>query len=185
MVLAAGDLGGAYSGFALDPAKSGPRTRDELIKEDCNPQRQASELDETHWMAGYESEFAPASGSSESSDDTFFIASSANLFQDASGGALALQEMMSDALQKAHTECQGVNIGEVTKAEGPTFGDESWASEASFTVTTGNQTLSGVLTTVVFRQGQVIVSVGIARFGNTGVSDELVRLAKVLAERAK
>ena len=93
--------------------------------------------------------------------------------------------MMADALQKAHTECQGVNIGEVRKAEGPTIGDESWATEAGFTVTTGNQILSGVLTTIVFRQGQVNVSVGIARFGNTGVADELVRLAKVLAERAR
>ena len=73
MVLAAGDLGAAYGGFVLDPAKSGPRTRDDVIKDDCNPQRQASELDETHWMAGYASEFAPASGSSESSDNTFLM----------------------------------------------------------------------------------------------------------------
>ncbi len=185
MVLAAGDLGAAYGGFALGPAKSGPQTRDDRINSDCNPQREASELDDTHWVAGYDSEFGPASASSASSDSTFLIASRADLFQDASGGALALQDMMADTLQKAHTECQGVSFGEVAKLEGPTIGDESWASEASFTVASGNATLSGVLTTVAFRQGQVTASVGIATLGNTGASDELVRLARVLAERAK
>ena len=137
-------------------------------------------------MAGYDSEFGPASASSASSVGTFLIASSANLFQDASGSALALQQMMADTLQEAHTECQGVSFGEVAKLQGPTVGDESWASEASFTVASWERNPLGgphhrrVPTGSGNRECRDCDLLAIR-----ALLMKLVRLAKVLAERAK
>jgi hypothetical protein len=181
MVLTSGDMGAAYTGFAVDSAQSGPQTRDDRINDACDPQKQASELDATRWVAGYDTELGPTSGASP--DGTFLIVSSVDLFEDANGSAEAFQQMIADSLGEANTECQGVNIGNVKEFAPPIIGDESWGSDASFTVPSDDQNLSGVLTTVIFRQGQVIVSVWVMRLGDAGAPDEAVRLAKALVER--
>ena len=145
MVLTSADLGAAYSSFVVDSTKSGPQARNDVINNACDPQKRASELDATQWVATYDKEYGPASGASSSSDGTtLLIASSVDLFQDASGAALAFQDMIADTLQEANTECQGASIGRAETFEVPTIGDESWGGELHASVPNGAETVSVV-----------------------------------------
>ena len=182
MALTSADLGPAHSSFVVDSDKSGPQTRNDIINDACDPQKRASELDATQWVASYDKEYDPASGASSSSDGVFAIGSTVDLFQDDKGAAAAFQDMIADALQEANTECQGASVGRVERFEVPTIGDESWGGDLHATVPNGADTLSIVITTAAYRQGQVVANAMIARFGDTGVPDETVRLAKALAQ---
>ena len=183
MVITSADLAAPYSAFVLDPATSGQQTRDSVINNACDPKRQAAELAATNWVAQYDNEFGLAEGASAASDGTFLIGSGVDLFQDASGAAAAFQGVITETLQWANTECNGLNIGVVQKFDFPTIGDESWGSDANFTTLSGNRPLSGVVTTVVSRRGQVIVNESIVRFGSIGLADEAVRLTKLVVQR--
>jgi len=183
MVLTLSDLAAPYAAFVLDPAGSGPQTRDSVIKNACDPQRQASELDATGWVAQYNNEFGPATGGSPASDGTFLVTSGVDLFQDDSGAATAFQNTVTETLQWANTSCKGLNISVVQKFDFPTIGDESWGSNVSFTVPGGNPNQSGIVTTVISRRGRVIVNESLVRFGGFGLPDEAVRLARLIIQR--
>ena len=183
MALTSADLGPARSSFVVNSDKSGPQARNDVINDACDPQKRASELDATQWVASYNKQYDPASGASSSSDGVFAIGSTVDLFQDDKGAAAAFQDMIADMLQEANAECQGVSVGRVEKFEMPTIGDESWGGELHATVPNGAATISIVITTAAYRQGQLVANAMIARFGDTGVPDEAVRLAKALAQR--
>ncbi|MGA2286015.1 MAG: hypothetical protein ABSG55_07095 [Dehalococcoidia bacterium] len=183
MVLTADDLSAPYGDFVLDPTTSGVRPRDVVINDACDPQRQARELDSTNWVAEYASEWGPADETAVAPDGTFIINSSVDLFQNEAGAAAAFQDMIADELRWANSQCNGANIGSVEAFDFPTIGDESWGANATATFSGVSGLVSAVMTNVISRRGQVVISENTVRFGGQGLPDEAVRLARLIVQR--
>jgi hypothetical protein len=187
MVLTLAEYGSEYEDFELQSENSGPQSRAERIDSACDPEDEASDLDRTGWVSGYDRPYTmPSVGFSFSGPEegvTFLVGSSIDVFQVADGAADRFEDEVSESLDEAHSECQDLILGQVEEFSVPAIGDEAWGASVSFSESVTGSDIEGVMTAVYFRLGRIVACVAVIRIGDEGAPAEAVRLAQRLDEK--
>lgn len=181
MVLALEDFGGAYSAFQADD-DNGFETLEQAAEDDFDPEGETQDMQQFGWVASYGVDFTSPQAV-QSRAGVYVLGSDADIFQDAEGAAGYFADAISELSEMAGTTSGGLTVDEVETFDAD-VGDESIGAHIKGSVEDDDGSSIGVwASTLAFRHGRLMGSVGFATFDERTFEDILRNLAGVMDQR--
>jgi hypothetical protein len=176
MTLAQTDLGVAYELYVLQE-DSGISTVAQRAEQACNPRTESDALSRFGWERGYQRFFLPTFAGAE----TMAIGSYVDVYRDAANASGKMKYDPASAREDTRSDrgCHGVVIEGVEEFAVPQLGDQAWGVRQRFSL--GG--VRGAFTSVSFRYGRVVATVGLTRLSFGDAAGEVIALAELLDAR--